>query len=80
MTNSESDDGSSTIDELLAELEKETLPEDSSSSKSEQIKDKQAAETIEKIKIEKPDWAGKKDDEYNTYDYSDKIDEADDNW
>ncbi len=78
MAQTESDEGSSKIDELLAELEKETLPEDSSIDKSEKIKDKQAGETVDKIKHEKPDWAGKKDDEYNTYDYSEKeVDDLD---
>ncbi len=72
LTQTESDEGSSEMDNLLAELEKETLPEDSSIDKSEKIKDKQAEETIAKIKHTKPDWADKKDDDINTYDYSEK--------
>ncbi len=80
LTQTETDEGSSKIDELLAELEKETLPEDSTNS--EKIKDKQAADTLNKIKHEKPDWADKKDDEHNTYDYSEKItnDKEDEEW
>ncbi len=80
LTQTETDEGSSTIDELLAELEKETLPEDSSSSKSEQIKDKQAEKTIEKIKYEKPEWADKKSDDYNEYEYLEKIQDDDTVW
>ncbi len=76
----ESDEGSSKIDQLLKELENETLPEDSSSSKSEQIKDKQASEIIEKIKHKKPQWADKKNDESNTYEYVEKEDENDSEW
>jgi len=72
LTQTESDDGSSKIDELLAELEKETLPEDSSIDKSEKIKDVQAEKIVEQIKFKKPDWADKKNDDYNTYDYSEK--------
>jgi len=72
LTEPESNDGSSKIDELLAELEKETLPEDSSISNSEKIKNKQAGETVDKIKHEKPDWADNKNDDYNSYDYSEK--------
>ncbi len=68
----ETDEGSSTLDELISELEKETLPEDSSIKKNEDVKDIQAEKTIEKIKHEKPDWADKKDDDSNTYDYSEK--------
>ncbi len=68
----ETDEGSSSIDELLAELENETLPEESNISKSEKIKDKQVDDTINKIKHVKPDWADKKDDDYNTYDYKEK--------
>ncbi len=79
LTQTESDEGSSVMDKLLAELEKETLPENSTIDKSEEIKDKQAAETIQKIKHEKPDWADKKSDESNTYEYSDK-DGADMDW
>ncbi len=76
----ESDEGSSSIDELLAELEKETLPEDSSQSKTEKIKDKQADETLNKIKHEKPEWADKKDDDFNSYDYSDNKELDDKEW
>ncbi len=76
----ETDEGSSTIDELLKELENETLPEDSSSSKNEKIKDKQADETLKKIKHEKPEWADKKNDDYNTYDYSDDKELDDKEW
>ncbi len=76
----ESDDGSSSIDELLAELEKETLPENSSDSNSEKVKDIQVEKTIEKIKHIKPDWADKKDDESNTYDYSDDKELPDEDW
>ncbi len=76
----ESDEGSSTLDELLKELEKETLPEDSNSNNSEKIKDKQADETIKNIKHKKPEWADKKDDDYNTYDYSDDKELDDKEW
>jgi len=72
LTQTESDEGSSKIDELLAELEKETLPEDSSIDKSEKIKDKQAENTIDKLKYQKPDWADKKNDDMNTYEYIEK--------
>ncbi len=72
------DDGSSDLDQLVQDLEKETLPEDSSIKKSEDIKDKQASETIDKIKHKKPEWADKKDDEYNIYDYQEKeVDDSD---
>jgi len=81
MSNPESDEGSSTIDELLKELEKETLPEDSSpSNNNEKIKDKQADETLKKLKHEKPDWVDKKDDDYNSYDYSDNKELEDIEW
>ncbi len=76
----ETDEGSSTIDELLKELENETLPEDSSSNKSEKIKDKQADDTLNKIKYKKPEWADKKDDDYNTYDYSEDKELDDQEW
>ncbi len=76
----ETDEGSSEIDKLLAELENETLPEESSSNKNEKIKDKQADETINKIKHEKPDWADKKDDDYNSYDYSEDKELDDKEW
>ncbi len=80
LTQTESNEGSSELDTLISELEKETLPEDSSSSKNEQIKDKQAGDTIKKIKHEKPDWADKKDDDMNTYDYSDDPELPDIEW
>ncbi len=74
----ETDEGSSELDQLIQDLEKETLPEDSSSSKSEEIKDKQASETVDKIKYKKPEWADKKDDDYNSYDYVEKeVDDKD---
>ncbi len=68
------------LDKLLAELEEPNTSEESNSSKIEEIKDKQAENTLKKLKYDKPEWADKKDDEMNTYEYSDKIDEADDNW
>ncbi len=80
MSNPESNEGSSTIDELLKELENETLPEDSNSNKNEKIKDKQADETLNKIKHQKPEWADKKDDDYNSYDYSDDKELDDKEW
>jgi len=46
----ESNEGSSEVDKLLAELENETLPEETHPSKSETIKDKQAAATLKKLK------------------------------
>jgi len=70
LNTTESNDDSAEIDKLLTELENETLSEDSS--KSEEIKDKQAADTLNKIKYEKPDWWEKKDDESNNYDYQEK--------
>ncbi len=69
MNQTETDDDSGTIDKLLAELENESLSEVSDT---EKIKDKQAEETLKKIKHEKPDWADKKDDEHNTYEYHEK--------
>ncbi len=66
------------LDKLLAELEKPS--EESNISKNEEIKDKQAIETLAKLKHDKPEWADKKNDDFNTYEYSDKLDEADDNW
>ncbi len=76
----ETDEGSSELDQLIQDLEKETLSEDSSIKKTEDIKDKQAGETIEKIKHTKPDWADKKDDDYNSYDYKEKDIEDDKEW
>ncbi len=76
----ETNEGSSKIDQLLKELESETLPEDSSISNSEKIKDKQVDETVDKIKYKKPDWADKKDDDMNTYEYIDKLNEDDSQW
>ncbi len=72
MNKTETDDDSAEIDKLLTELENETLSEVSSSDKSEKIKDKQAEETLTQIKYEKPEWADKKDDDYNTYEYIEK--------
>ncbi len=63
------------LDKLLAELEKPS--EDSNPS--EKIKDVQAEETLKKIKHENP-YKDKKNDEYNEYEYSDKLDEADEDW
>ncbi len=64
------------IDKLLAELENPS----EESNNSEKIKDKQASDTLAKLKHDKPDWADKKDDASNTYEYSDKIDEDDGTW
>ncbi len=79
LTQTESNEGSSELDNLISELEKETLPEDSSDSKTEKIKDKQAQDTVKQIKDE-PDWKDKKNDEFNTYDYSDDKELSDDDW
>ncbi len=64
------------LNKLLAELEKPS----EESNKSEEIKDKQASETLTKLKYDKPEWADKKSTETDNYEYSDKIDEVDDNW
>ncbi len=77
MNTPESDEDSSKIDELLAELEKETLSEGSDS---EKIKDKQAADTLEKLKIEKPSWADKKNDDHNDYEYIEEQPDSDEEW
>ncbi len=66
----DSNDGSDTLNELLAELEKETLPEESSSDKSEKIKDKQASKTIKDLKNTDTD----------TYEYSEDRDLSDNDW
>ncbi len=80
MTIAESNDDSGELDKIISDLEKETLSEDSSVPKSEEIKDKQASETVAKIKYKKPDWADKKDDADNSYEYSEKQDENDSEW
>ncbi len=75
MNETEINDDSVDVDKLLAELEKEDLSENSDT---EKIKDKQAGQTLNKLKYEKPDWADKKDDDYNSYDYSEKeVDDID---
>ncbi len=75
MKQTETNDDSVEIDKLLTELENENLSE---ASDTETIKDKQAEETLKKIKHEKPVWADKKDDDYNTYDYAEKeVDDVD---
>ncbi len=80
MSKTEPNDGSSKIDKLLAELENETLPEDSSIL-DKQIKQAQTDENIEpKTKYEKPDWADKKDDDMNTYEYVEKDIVEDNEW
>ncbi len=64
------------LDKLLTELEKPV----EETNNSEKIKDKQAEETLEKILHKKPDWANKKDDDYNTYEYVEKDTVDDDAW
>ncbi len=65
------------LDKLLAELEKEPSEE---LNNSEIIKDKQASDTLGKLKHDKPEWVDKKNDDYNAYEYSDKLDEDDEKW
>ncbi len=66
------------LDKLLAELDQDATSEESNVSKNEKIKDKQAEETVKKLKYEKPDWADKKNDDNNTYDYQEKeVDDID---
>ncbi len=59
------------LNKLLTELEKDTS-EESTPSKTEEIKDKQASETLNKIKYQKPDWADNTNDDMNTYEYIEK--------
>ncbi len=77
MNPTETDDDSVEMDKLLAELEKDDLSEVTDT---EKIKDKQAEETINKIKYKKPEWADKKDDDTNTYEYIEKEIEDDKEW
>lgn len=49
MTEQESNEGSSEIDKLLAELENETLSEDSNLNKNEAIKNKQINDKVNEI-------------------------------
>jgi len=63
----ETDDGSSKIDKLLAELENETLPEESQSSKNEKLKDKHAKDTLKDITTT----------EYHEYDGTEMDDDID---
>ncbi len=62
-------------DEALAEFLSETPPV----SAEKKVKD---AKDDEKpvIKHEKPEWADNKNDDYNTYEYSDNPNEDDSNW
>ncbi len=68
------------LDKLIAELDEPITSEESNINKSEKIKDFQAEKTLEKIRHDKPDWADKKNDDNNTYEYSDKLDEDDSEW
>ncbi len=65
-----SNDDSSELNDLIKELEKETLPEDSSSNKTEKIKDIQAKNTIKDMK----------NSEGNNYEYSEDLDLSDTDW
>ncbi len=60
------------LNKLIAEIDEAAPSEESSVLKSDAIKDKQAENTLKEIKHTKPDWADKKDDDYNIYDYSEK--------
>ncbi len=79
MSKTESDEGSSTINELLAELEKETLPEDSSKTNKTNDEDSGLAGPRGDKKIENP-YKDKKNDDSNTYEFSDDKDVADIEW
>ncbi len=71
MSLTESNEDSGEIDKLLAELENESLSEDSSKFKKENITETSVSQKEIK-KQTKPEWADKKDDDYNTYDYQEK--------
>ncbi len=81
MTQTESNDDSGEIDKLLAELENESLPEDSAilNKQIQKAKDENKAHDEDVglagtrgEKHNKPEWADKKNDDTNTYDYSEK--------
>ncbi len=72
----ETNEGKTDIDKLLKELENEAVPEESSIIIEKQIQ----RANDEKKPDKKPEWADKKNDDYNTYDYSDDKDVVDEDW
>ncbi len=88
----DSDEGSAEIDKLLAELENETLPEESSKKafkrdnptlKYDDNDEDVGLAGTRGEKHEKPEWADKKNDEFNTYEYKEdeyKNDKEAEDW